>query len=48
MAKGSIDVQKSDFCERLWLFRCSFLYMDKDMLIRGKCKFLLELPRNMS
>ena len=47
MAKGCFDVQKGDFCERLELFAAVLLYLDKDMLIRGKCKFLLELPRNI-
>ena len=47
MAKGCFDVQKGDFCERLELFVAVLLYLDKDMLIRGKCKFLLELPRNI-
>ena len=44
MAKGCFDVQKSKFCEITAFSPQFFLYMDKDMLIRGKCKFLLELP----
>ena len=40
---------KKRFMREIMAFSLQFfLYMDKDMLIRGKCKFLLELPRKMS
>ena len=48
MAKGSINVQKVIFARDHGFFAAVLLYTDKDMLIRGKCKFLLELSRNMS
>ena len=40
--------KKAIFARDYGFFAAVLLYMDKDMLIRGECKFLLELPRNMS
>ena len=39
MAKGSFDVQRAIFARDYGFFAAVLLYMDKDMLIRGKCKF---------
>ena len=50
-AKGRkvlLTSKKAIFARDYSFFAAVLLYMDKDMLIRGKCRFLLELPRNMS
>ena len=47
-AKGRkvlLTSKKAIFARDYSFFAAVLLYMDKDMLIRGKCKFLLELPR---
>ena len=46
--RGKFDVLKNNFWEIKAFFATVLLYMDKDMLIRGKSEFLLELPQNMS
>ena len=40
--------KKRFFARDYDFFAAVLLYVDKDILIRGKCKFLLELPRNVS
>ena len=48
MAKGSFDVQKKRVCKEIIAFSPQFYHKwIKITLILGKCKFLLELPRNM-
>ena len=37
-AKGCLDVQKNDFGETLWLFRRSFIKMNKDNVDTRKGK----------
>ena len=46
--KVLLTSKKAIFARDYGFFAAVLLYMDKDMLIRGKGKFLLELPRNMS
>ena len=48
MPKVSFDVQKAIFARVYGFFAAVLLYMDKDMLIQEKRKFLFELPRNVS